>query len=121
MKLVIVLFIVASVMLVADHGKADHNIRHGTWKLDEILKEHNYDYRKEIEESVFKPCLQYLLAKRASMDDVFLEGVLEDAARGLRKTEPSIYYEVIKHDSEMREAIYAMVAAQCKKKVDKDW
>ena len=122
MKLVIISFIVAIVMFVADHGKADHNIRHGTWKLDEILKDTDWrDYRKEMTESAFKPCLQHLLRKRGNLDDVFLESILKDLALELRKMEPGIYYEVKNQDTEMRFALYAVVAAQCKKKVDEDW
>ena len=122
MKLTIISFIVAIVMLVANHVQADHDIRHGTWKVDEILKDTDwYDYRKEIKEAAFKPCLQHLLIKRAFMDDVFLESALEDLASGLRKTEPGIYYEVKNQDTETRYALYAVVAAQCKKKVDEDW
>lgn len=126
MKLAIVLFIVASVMLVADHGKTEE---FPAEKLDEILEEHNYDYRKEIEEYVFKPCLQYYLIKietsnailDLNQDEKLIKARLSSLVIDLRKMEPSIYYEIIKHDSEMREAIYAVMVALCKKKVDEAW
>ena len=129
MKLVIVSFIVAIVMFGADHGKADHDGTYPTWKLDEILKEtEQWDYRKEIEEDVFKPCLQHYLKqieRRNAIlgwdhDEKLISAELSSLAIKLRKMEPSIYYEAIKHDAEMREAIYAMVLAQCKKNLDED-
>lgn len=125
MKLVIVSFIVVIVMLVTDYGKTEE---FPAEKLDEILEEHNYDYRKEIEESVFKPCLQYYLIKietrYASLgwdyNEKLIKSELSLLAIRLRKIEPSIHYEAIKHDVEMRKAIYAVVLAQCKKQVDED-
>ena len=129
MKLTIISFIVAIVMLVANHVQADHDGTYPTWKLDELLEEHDYDYRKEIKEDVFKPCLQHYLRKiettNASLgwnqDEKLISAQLSSLAIDLRKIEPSIYYEVIKQDAEMRKAIYAVVLAQCKKKVDEDW
>ncbi|MYC27795.1 MAG: hypothetical protein F4X63_07370 [Nitrospira sp. SB0662_bin_26] len=123
MKLVIVSFIVAIVMLVTDQGKAEE---FSAEQLDKILEEHSYDYRQEIEEDVFKPCLQYYLKRierrYASIgwdyNEKLIHSELSLLVMKLRKMEPSIYYEAIKHDAEMRNAIYALVLAQCKKQVD---
>lgn len=123
MKLVIISFIVAIVMLVADHGKTEE---FPAEKLDKILEDFDYDYRKEITESVFKPCLQhmakkfYSTAKSLNMTGTELEEFVESSvalqAIQLRKGEPLIYNEVKDEDPKMREALYAVMVEQCRKR-----
>ena len=129
MKLVIISLIVAIVMIVADHGKTEEfQKRYPAEKLDEILENFDIDYRKEITESVFKPCLQYVAEKDYSLYKRIypnitkneLEKLVDSSvaleAIQLRKTEPLIYDVVKDKDAKMRELHYALFAEQCKRK-----
>ena len=66
MKLIVGSLFTAIVVIVLTSypGKAEESQKpYPAEKLDEILGDFDIDYRKEITESVFKPCLQYVAEK----------------------------------------------------------
>lgn len=135
-KLWILLFCMAMVLCGVDYGKADDDVEAAyiSKRLDRILRTHSHDYRKEIEREVFKPCLAYYAEKIEILQRRFKQYIpgysdehqLSDFVKTLRKMEPHIYYEVIEHNAEMRNALYAVALAKCKTQAKKqtdevDW
>ena len=131
MKLIIVSLIAVIVVIAFTFypGKAEESQEpYPAEKLDQILKDHDADYRKEIEESVFKPCLQHVaestdaVLKRVYPEtrqeklDKLVDSYVALEAIQLRKTEPLIYDVVKDKDAKMRELHYALIAEQCKKR-----
>ena len=131
MKLTLVpLFAVIVVIALTSYsGKAEESQKpYPAEKLDQILKDHDADYRKEIEELVFKPCLQYVaefdaaLYRNISPDiaqdklEELVDGMVALEAMSLRKTEPLIYDAVKDATPTERSLMYALIAEQCKKR-----
>lgn len=127
--------VIIAIVLTSDLGKAE-NVQNyfSDEQLDEILEQGDIDYRKEIKEHVFKPCLQYY-AKR---QDVFYRRAFKDVdlpeshfkelvtsstaleAFRLRKSERTIYDAVKNEKEDVRKLSYGLFLAKCKEMINNE-